>query len=109
MASPTSSSEMTTISLISAYLKNILFPKGTIATIRWGRLSGCKYLVSENSGWSPIWGRWEPGAQATYARIIAKGQVVYDLGANVGLHSMLFSMLVGPEGHVYAFEPVQEN
>ena len=30
---------------------------------------------------------------------------VADVGANLGLYSLLFSRLVGPEGRVYAFEP----
>jgi FkbM family methyltransferase len=37
------------------------------------------------------------------------GQVVYDVGANTGIHSLLFSRLVGPGGSVYAFEPLSEN
>ncbi len=36
---------------------------------------------------------------------VHKGDVVYDIGANVGLHTLLFSRLVGEDGHVFAFEP----
>jgi FkbM family methyltransferase len=36
---------------------------------------------------------------------IHPGQVVYDVGANVGLHTLLFSRLVGEAGRVFAFEP----
>jgi FkbM family methyltransferase len=39
---------------------------------------------------------------------IRTGGVVYDLGANRGIHTLLFARLVGPEGYVYAFEPVSE-
>ena len=31
--------------------------------------------------------------------------IYYDLGANVGFFSLLASRLVGPEGHVFSFEP----
>jgi FkbM family methyltransferase len=34
---------------------------------------------------------------------------VYDLGANTGLHCLLASRLVGPEGRVVGFEPLPEN
>ena len=33
------------------------------------------------------------------------GDAVIDVGANIGIYSLLASYLVGPEGHVYAFEP----
>ena len=41
-----------------------------------------------------------------YISILHKGDVVIDAGANVGYFTMLFSDLVGPCGHVHAFEPV---
>lgn len=34
------------------------------------------------------------------------GDVVVDVGANIGIYSLIACSLVGPEGHVYAFEPV---
>src|SRR6185369_3924685 len=36
------------------------------------------------------------------------GDVVFDIGANIGLHSILLSKLVGPSGRVCAFEPNSE-
>jgi FkbM family methyltransferase len=41
-----------------------------------------------------------------YISILRKGDVVIDAGANVGYFTMLFSDLVGPYGHVHAFEPM---
>ncbi len=38
-------------------------------------------------------------------RFVTLGQVVFDVGANVGLHTAYLSRLVGPEGKVFAFEP----
>ena len=37
-------------------------------------------------------------------KLIKKGSVVLDIGANIGVHSLLFSKLVGQNGRVIAFE-----
>ena len=42
-------------------------------------------------------------------RLVAPGQVVLDVGANVGYYTLLFARLVGPEGNVVAFEPDPTN
>ena len=34
------------------------------------------------------------------------GDIVLDLGGNIGTTALLFSQLVGPSGHVYVFEPI---
>ena len=40
-----------------------------------------------------------------FVRNIRPGNRVLDLGANVGLFTLLFARCVGPSGMVYAFEP----
>ena len=42
-------------------------------------------------------------------RLIKKGDIVFDVGANVGYFSILFSVLVGIKGEVHAFEPVDKT
>ncbi|MDQ3025078.1 MAG: FkbM family methyltransferase [Pseudomonadota bacterium] len=44
-----------------------------------------------------------------YCKVVTSGEVVWDLGANTGIHSMLFSRLVGDKGTVVAFEPLEIN
>lgn len=51
----------------------------------------------------------EPEVQQALAELIEPGQTVYDVGANIGFFTILCSRLVGPQGKVYAFEPVPEN
>lgn len=98
--------------MLTALKKTILrfiWPYGSRAKILRGPLKGFKFVVSDNSGWSPIVGRWEPESQQLFQRIIPKGAVVYDLGANNGIHSLLFSRLTSSEGVVYSFEPLKTN
>jgi FkbM family methyltransferase len=59
-------------------------------------------------GLSPIYGGWEEDAQALIVKHVHPGDVVYDIGANYGIHALLFARLVKNGGHVYAFEPVVE-
>lgn len=42
-------------------------------------------------------------------RIIKKGGTIFDVGANIGLHSVLFSRWVGQNGKVFSFEPVPDT
>jgi FkbM family methyltransferase len=50
-------------------------------------------------------GRHEKRALEEFAGALAPGRVVLDVGAWVGMYTLLASRRVGPEGHVYAFEP----
>ena len=54
-------------------------------------------------------GSYEPHLVACFGKICRPGSVVFDIGANVGFHSLLLSKLAGEGGHVYAFEPNSEN
>lgn len=40
---------------------------------------------------------------------VQPGDVVWDVGANIGHYTQIFSRIVGPEGRVYAFEPSPAN
>jgi FkbM family methyltransferase len=97
------------MSALGGLLRRTLFPTGSLATIRRGPLRGCRYRVTEEAGWAPILGRWEPEAQQAYARLVRPGDAVWDLGANTGIHTLLFARLAGAAGKVVAFEPMQVN
>jgi FkbM family methyltransferase len=47
----------------------------------------------------------EVNEQAVMRRFVNAGDIVFDIGANLGLHTMLLARLVGPQGQVVAFEP----
>lgn len=50
-------------------------------------------------------GSLEPGAQEALRRSVAPGQVVCDIGANIGFFTLILARLTGPSGTVHAFEP----
>lgn len=47
----------------------------------------------------------EPGEMGFLARLLRPGDTFADVGANVGLFSLLAAAIVGPSGRVEAFEP----
>ena len=89
-----------------------------------------RYLTGPNSGvaWTKVYGGYEIAAplndyvgQITYyfgdldrritwacARLVRPGDVVLDIGANIGLVTFILSSIVGHAGLVHAFEPNQE-
>ena len=52
---------------------------------------------------------WEPFQTNIIEKLVKKGEVVFDIGANIGFYTLLFSKLVGENGKVYAFEPDPET
>ena len=54
-----------------------------------------------------IWllGSFEPETVRCYRKILKVGDVVLDIGANIGAHTLLLAQAVGADGDVYAFEP----
>jgi FkbM family methyltransferase len=45
------------------------------------------------------------GQDHLYRRILRPGELVLDVGANIGYTALVFADAVGPSGRVYAFEP----
>ena len=50
-------------------------------------------------------GAFEPGTMRAYEGLVKEGQVVLDIGANIGAHTLPLARLVGARGRVVAFEP----
>jgi FkbM family methyltransferase len=54
-------------------------------------------------------GTSEPHVQAALRDLLLPGHVFYDIGANVGFHTVLGARRVGSQGRVYSFEPLPGN
>ena len=98
------------ISLVGKVLRLPLrmIPSGTPVPILRGPMRGKRWIVgSSNHG---CWlGTYEHSKLKLISESIRRGDVVYDLGANVGFYSLLASVLVGSDGWVFSFEPAPRN
>jgi FkbM family methyltransferase len=56
-----------------------------------------------------IQGHYEEHLRPVLSDLLSKGDTFIDVGANVGLYSLLASRIVGAHGSVHAFEPNSEN
>ena len=54
-------------------------------------------------------GDYEPNLKMHYKKLIKPNDVVLDVGANIGFHSLYFAELTGPLGKVISFEPILIN
>ena len=52
---------------------------------------------------------WEGDTTKLFEKIVKKGNVVVDMGANIGYFTLLSAKLTGREGKVFAFEPNPKN
>jgi FkbM family methyltransferase len=85
-----------------------LIPREAEIRILRGPLRGKKWIVgaSSHSCWA---GTYEVDDLAAFAAAIQPGACVYDVGANVGIYTLLACLKAGPSGEVYAFEPLERN
>ncbi|HEY6940489.1 FkbM family methyltransferase [Dokdonella sp.] len=61
------------------------------------KVGGLKYLLKPAE-------RWDPELVRIASRLVSEGDIVWDVGANVGLFSKAASERAGPRGHVVALE-----
>ena len=85
-----------------------LIPREAVVPILRGRLRGKRWIVG--SAIHRCWlGFYEFEKQRLISSMVKTGTVFYDVGANVGFYSLLAAGLVGPQGQVFAFEPLPRN
>jgi FkbM family methyltransferase len=74
-----------------------------------GLASGYTITVSPPDHLSYLIGTYEPHLLAAIKRYVSHGDIVYDIGANIGYLSLALAKQVGPKGYVAAFEAVRRN
>jgi FkbM family methyltransferase len=52
-----------------------------------------------------LYGEYSHGESELFAQLVDPGQVVVEVGANIGVHTVQLARLTGPSGIVVAFEP----
>lgn len=62
------------------------------------------WLIGTPFGTSP----YEVAEQEIMRTLVMPGDIAFDIGANLGLHTVLLAHLVGAHGRVFAFEPNPE-
>jgi FkbM family methyltransferase len=76
-------------------------------TVECGHAAGLRLRYPQNPDY--VHGSSERPVQEALAGRLCRGDVFYDIGANVGFFSLLAARLVGPGGYVCAFEPHPRN
>src|SRR5271155_4145975 len=79
------------------------------AGIEAGPAQGIWIELDPRTGQNYLRGEAERAVQETIAERLRPGMVFYDLGANIGLFSLLAARVVGPNGKVFSFEPDAET
>src|SRR4030067_1818822 len=70
------------------------------------------YVDSRDIGVAPFlleWGFYEKYETELFKKLVKRGMVVVDIGANIGYYTLLAAHLVGDEGNGFAFEPDPYN
>ena len=86
-------------------IARLFYPTGATRRVLRGPLRGFRYIVKSGMGATYALGV-DSGGMKFLQQKAKPGLTVYDVGANRGQMCLLFSKLVGPDGRVFAFEPV---
>jgi FkbM family methyltransferase len=66
-------------------------------------------LADHVIGLNIVRGAYEAAESALLRSLLRPGDVALDVGAHIGFFTVQMAAIVGPSGHVYAFEPVAAN
>ncbi len=81
----------------------------SVIEVAAGTLTGYQVLINMKAEKSRWLGTYEPELQAALKEFLRPGQVIYDVGANIGYVTMMLAHHTGPAGKVFAFEALPAN
>jgi FkbM family methyltransferase len=90
---------------VKAIARSTLFRDGAVRRIRLGPLRGRAFRIGPITGLSPWYSGAERPVQRVFRELVRSSDVVIDVGANWGLHTLCLSGLVQRSGRVIAMEP----
>ena len=90
---------------VKAIARATLFREGAVRRIRLGPLRGRAFRIGPITGLSPWYSGAERPVQRVFQALVRSSDVVIDVGANWGLHTLCLSGLVERSGRVIAMEP----
>ena len=89
-----------------------IFPRVAYPVLK-GPLKGAKFILGTHGGAgggaSVYFNLIEPLQTQAFINLVKKGDVLFDVGANVGYYTVLGSQLTGNQGKVFSFEPLVRN
>lgn len=86
-------------------VRGLFFQPGSVRKICFGPLRGMIFRTGPITGLSALYSGTERAHQKSFRNVVQSGDVVVDVGANWGLHTLYLSRLVGRNGRVIALEP----
>ena len=67
------------------------------------------YLDKDDSMRLSTRGHYEPFVADIAKKYLKEGDIVFDIGANIGYYTIIAGKHIGPEGQVFAYEPEDRN
>ncbi|GAC1365307.1 MAG: FkbM family methyltransferase [Actinomycetota bacterium] len=91
--------------LLKGVARSTWLRPGAVRRIALGPLRGQAFRVGPITGLSPWYSGTERPVQRIFQALVGPSDVVFDVGANWGLHTLCLSRLVAGGGRVIAMEP----
>jgi FkbM family methyltransferase len=73
------------------------------------KLDTAAFAIDHIQAYGAVRGTLEQSVQEVLRRRLVPGAVVLDVGASFGFFTLIAARIVGPSGHVHAFEPCAED
>lgn len=73
-----------------------------------GNLKGIRFMIGDLFQTSVLWKDFEPDKQFAFNVLINADDVIFDIGANIGMHTAYIAK-TKPASKIYSFEPLPAN